>query len=144
VLLNVRPTITRQIGNAVDPNPALVQLNITNTVPLLQTRELESMLHVQSGQIAVMGGLMQDEVTDIEDGIQGINRIPGINQVLRQQRGSNAKTELVIFLRPTVVREASVDGDFRRFREMLPGDDFLRRPNPGKPPELGAERAPAN
>jgi general secretion pathway protein D len=139
VLLNVRPTITRQIGSAVDPNPALVQLNITNTVPLLQTRELESMLHVQSGQIAVMGGLMQDEIDQVEDGIPGVNRIPGVNQIFRQFRSTNAKTELVIFLRPTVVREASLEGDYKRFIDQVPDDDFLSRPNPGKPPELGTD-----
>ncbi len=143
VLLNIRPTITRQIGSAIDPNPALVQLNITNTVPLLQTRELESMLHVQSGQIAVMGGLMQDEVEQVEDGIPGLNRVPGINQVLRQFRSTNAKTELVIFLRPTVVREASLEGDYRRFVDQVPDDEFLSRPNPGKPPELGTDGASA-
>jgi general secretion pathway protein D len=139
VLLNVRPTITRQIGSAVDPNPALAQFNITNTVPLLQTRELESLLHVQSGQIAVMGGLMQDEVDQVEDGIPGVNRIPGVNQLLRQYRSTNNKTELVIFLRPTVLRDASVDGDFKSFRNFMADEDFLRRPNPGKPAELGQE-----
>lgn len=143
VLLNVRPTITREIGRAVDPNPALVALNITNTVPLLQTRELESMLHVQSGQVAIMGGLMQDEVDEVDDGIPGVNRIPGVNQVLRQFRNTNRKTELVVFLRPTVVRDASVDGDFRRFRTLLPDEGFMMRPNPGKPPELNLGVQPA-
>jgi general secretion pathway protein D len=136
VLVNVRPTITREIGKAIDPNPALVALNITNTVPLLQTRELESMLHIQSGQVAIMGGLMQDEVDEVDDGIPGVNRVPGVNQVLRQLRSNNRKTELVVFLRPTVVRDASVDGDFRRFRSLLPDENMLARPNPAKPPEL--------
>ena len=143
VLLNVRPTITREIGRALDPNPALKDLNITNSVPLLQTRELESMLHIQSGQVAIMGGLMQDEVEEVDDGIPGVNRIPGVNQVLRQLRNTNRKTELVVFLRPTVVRDASIDGDFRRFRSLLPDENTMARPNPGKPPELDPHRAPA-
>jgi general secretion pathway protein D len=136
VLLNVRPTITREIGKAIDPNPALVQLNITNTVPLLQTRELESILHIQSGQVAIMGGLMQDEIEEVDDGIPGVNRVPGVNQLLRQLRNTNRKTELVVFLRPTVVRDASVEGDFRRFRSLLPDENTFARPNPAKPPEL--------
>jgi general secretion pathway protein D len=136
VLLNVRPTITREIGKAIDPNPALVQLNITNTVPLLQTRELESILHIQSGQVAIMGGLMQDELEEVDDGIPGLNRVPGVNQVFRQLRNANRKTELVVFLRPTVVRDASVEGDFRRFRSLLPDENTFARPNPAKPPEL--------
>ncbi len=136
VLVNVRPTITREIGKAIDPNPALVALNITNTVPLLQTRELESMLQIQSGQVAIMGGLMQDEVDEVDDGIPGVNRVPGVNQVFRQLRNTNRKTELVVFLRPTVVRDASIEGDFRRFRSLLPDENTLARPNPAKPPEL--------
>jgi len=138
VLLNVRPTITREIGKAIDPNPALAEANITNTVPLLQTRELESMLHVQSGQVAIMGGLMQDELDEVDDGIPGLNRIPGVNRVLRQLRNTNRKTELVVFLRPTVVRDASVDGDYRRFRSLLPDEGLMTRPNPGKPPQLNS------
>ena len=136
VLVNVRPTITREIGKAIDPNPALVALNITNTVPLLQTRELESMLHIQSGQVAIMGGLMQDELEETDDGIPGVNRVPGVNQMFRQLRNTNRKTELVVFLRPTVVRDASVEGDFRRFRSLLPDENMFARPNPAKPPEL--------
>ncbi len=136
VLVNVRPTITREIGKAIDPNPALVALNITNTVPLLQTRELESMLQIQSGQVAIMGGLMQDELDETDDGIPGVNRVPGVNQLFRQLRNTNRKTELVVFLRPTVVRDASIEGDFRRFRSLLPDENTLARPNPAKPPEL--------
>jgi MSHA biogenesis protein MshL len=136
VLVNVRPTITREIGKAIDPNPALVALNISNTVPLLQTRELESMLHIQSGQIAIMGGLMQDELDEVDDGIPGVNRVPGVNQIFRQLRSTNRKTELVVFLRPTVVRDASVEGDFRRFRSLLPDENTMVLPNPAKPPEL--------
>jgi general secretion pathway protein D len=38
----------------------------------------------------------------------------------------------VIFLRPVVVRDPSLDGDYRGYRVMLPGEDFLTRPNPGR------------
>jgi general secretion pathway protein D len=41
------------------------------------------------------------------------------------------KTELVIFLRATVIRDPSIDGDFASFRNLLPTEDFLRKPNPG-------------
>ena len=35
-------------------------------------------------------------------------------------------------MRPIVVKDPSIDGDFRAFREMLPGENFISRPNPGK------------
>jgi hypothetical protein len=40
----------------------------------------------------------------------------------------------VIFLRATVIRDASVEGDYGRFRDLLPQDDFFRKPNPQRPP----------
>ena len=51
------------------------------------------------------------------------------------------KTELVIFLRASIVRDSSIDGDYRPLRSMLPDENFLNRPNPGRPvPPAGGER----
>ena len=43
--------------------------------------------------------------------------------------------ELVVFLRPMVIRDPSIDGDYRAFRVYAPGDDFMAQPNPARPPE---------
>ena len=43
------------------------------------------------------------------------------------------KSELVIFLRPIVIKDPSLEGDFRKFRDSLPGQDFFRQPNPLQP-----------
>jgi hypothetical protein len=40
----------------------------------------------------------------------------------------------VVFLRPLVVRDASIEGDYRSYRTYMPGDDFLSQPNPAKRP----------
>jgi MSHA biogenesis protein MshL len=134
VVLNLRPTISRKIGDIADPNPSLAQAGVTSLIPVIQTREMESLLRVQSGQIAVLGGLMQDARSSTEDGIPGINQIPGIGALFEQRRDLNQKTELVIFLRTVVVRDASIEGDYAAFRGLLPGADFFSKPNPGKPP----------
>ena len=130
IVLNVRPTIRRRVAFANDPNPALVG-GPPNQIPVFETRELDSILRIQSGQVAVLGGLMQDSVTNIEDNIPGLRDAP-LGQLFAQRNEINQKTELVIFLRATVVRDPSIDGDFREFRSLLPGEDFLRRPNPGR------------
>jgi general secretion pathway protein D len=129
IVLNVRPTIRRRIGDATDPNPALT---VPNLIPIFETREFDSILRLQSGQVAVLGGLMQDAAQRIEDTIPGVNQIPGLGELLEQKRTANTKTELVIFLRATVIRDASVEGDYRAFRDSLPGPDFLSRPNPAR------------
>ena len=132
VVLNLRPTISRKIGDVADPNPSLATAGVTSLVPVIQTREMESVLRVQSGQVAVLGGLMQDAVTNIEDTIPGVRDLPGIGQILSQRRDGNQKTELVIFLRPIVIKDASIDGDYAGYRQLLPGADFFSKPNPSR------------
>jgi len=80
----------------------------------------------------VLGGLIEDSVNDVEDTIPIINAIPFIGSLFSSRNRNNAKTELIVFLRPIVVKDASIDGDFRSFRTMIPGEDFISRPNPGK------------
>jgi general secretion pathway protein D len=133
VVLNVRPTIRRRVDDATDPNPALTTPNL---IPVFETREFDSMLRIQSGQTAVLGGLMQDSVENVEDTIPLINRIPFFGKLFAQERKVTRKTELVIFLRATVIRDASVDGDYRSFRTLLPTENFLTRPNPAAPAAL--------
>ncbi len=95
-------------------------------------RELESLIKVNSGQIAVLGGLIEDSINDVEDTIPILNNIPILGSLFSSRNKINTKTELVIFLRPIVVKDPSIDGDFRSFRSMVPGEDFISQPNPGK------------
>ncbi len=145
VLLNVRPTISRKLTDVADPNPSLANPcgipvpvggcnipAIASLIPVIQTREMESLMRVQSGQTAVLGGLIQDSVTNIEDGIPGVRTVPGIGALLSQRKDINQKTELVIFLRPTVIREPSMDGDYSRLRDLQPTADYFRTPNPSR------------
>jgi len=141
IVLNVRPTIRRRVAFATDPNPALA-LATPNLIPVFETREFDSVLRIQSGETAVLGGLMQDSVERVEDMIPGLSSLPLLGQLFSQRKDVNLKTELVIFLRATVVRDPSIEGDYQAFRDLLPGDDFLRRPNPGRvqPPQPPASK----
>ena len=134
VTINVRPTISRIIGYVTDPNPALAQSNVTSRIPEIQTRELESILKVNSGDIAVMGGLMQESIDDRQDGIPGASNMPFFGNLFKYRNDNNTKSELVIFLRPVVVRDASMEGDYRSLRDSLPGPDYFNKPSgPGLP-----------
>jgi general secretion pathway protein D len=133
VLLNLRPSLTRVLTFVSDPNPLLV---VPNLIPQIQRREMESLIKVNSGQIAVMGGLIQERVDSIDDGIPGVNRTPA-GPVLSQRNQTNTKTELVVFLRPLVIRDPSIDGDYRAFRGFITDDNFISRPNPAAPQNRG-------
>ncbi|MCB1561128.1 MAG: pilus (MSHA type) biogenesis protein MshL, partial [Xanthomonadales bacterium] len=122
VLLNVRPTISRITGYKQDPHPSLV---IANNVPEIETREMESLMRVNNGDIAVLGGLMQDEVRNNDDAVPGLSKIPIFGNIFTHRNDVTSRTELVIFLRPTVVRDSSIHGDYSSFRRNLPRDDFF-------------------
>ncbi len=119
VILNLRPTISRITGYAMDPNPALAEFKLSNPIPIVQTREMESILRVQTGDIAILGGLMQDSRNFKSDETPGLNRVPVIGDMFKFKDNNSRKSELVVFLRPTVLNDASLEGDFRAYRDVL-------------------------
>jgi MSHA type pilus biogenesis protein MshL len=123
VLLNVRPTISRKVGDAQDPTP---DLSSPNLVPVIQTRELESVMRVASGETAVLGGLMQDELNFRRDSIPGVSALPFIGALLSARNETSRKTELVVLIRPVVIEDASLDGDYRSLVDSLPDERFMR------------------
>ena len=126
VLLNIRPSITRFLTDAKDPTPGL-----TNSIPQTSTREMESVLKIENNQIAVLGGLMEDRVDNYTDEVPGLSRIPLLGNIFNHRNDATTKTELVIFLRPAIIKDASVNGDYGEFRDSLPNTDFFK-PVPNK------------
>jgi MSHA biogenesis protein MshL len=134
VTINIRPTITRITGFVNDPNPDLAKAGVVNQVPEIQTREMESIIKIGSGQIAVMGGLMQEESKNLSDAIPAASTLPLIGNLFRHVNDKRNKTELVIFLRPVVLKDASIHGAFSEYRSQLPGRDFFGKMPTGPPP----------
>jgi general secretion pathway protein D len=134
VNLTVRPTISRISSTVQDPNPALravtgpsgqvISPAIPNLVPQVQVREMESVLQAGSGQTIILGGLMQDSVRRDRDAVPVLGR-PGspVGDLFSYRDEAVSKSELVIFLKPTVISNPSLDSDelkfFRRFLPMI-------------------------
>ena len=126
VTLNVRPTISRILGYVNDPSPDLKTAGVTSPIPEIQTREMESILKISSGQIAIMGGLMQDDVNNLKDTVPLLSRLPFVGDAFAYRNEASTKSELVIFLRPIVVKDANLDGDYKAYRNFLPDKKFLQ------------------
>ena len=133
VILNVRPTISSVSDFKEDPNPANKLAGVQNFVPQIRTREIESVMRVASGDIAVLGGLMEDSVNYSTGRVPLLGQIPLAGELLTKRDNTARKSELVIFLRPVVIREASLDGDYGAMRGLLPNDGFFGQPNEAQP-----------
>jgi general secretion pathway protein D len=137
-MLNVRPTISRINGFADDPNPAPVQAGLPrNRIPIIQTRELESLLRVPSGQTAVLGGLMQDSTDIATEGTPGLQDLPAVGELFKHRDNQYTKSELVIFIRPTVIQRPGLNGDFKDYNQYLSPE-----PEQGFPPSLNGREPP--
>lgn len=130
ITLNVRPSITRIVSYVNDPNPDLARANVINRVPQIQTREFETVLRVASGQTAVLGGLMQDSFSASRDGLPIISRWKLFGDAVSYRNDVGRKTELVIFLRPLVIKDASIETDFSDYRRLLPDKQFFKEAEP--------------
>ena len=133
IILNVRPTISNIAGMVKDPNPDIPQ-QVSNEIPQIRTREIESVLRLSSGQIAVLGGLMEDRIEYQTGRVPLIGQVPLAGELFTSRNNAARKSELVIFLRPIVIREPDLGGDFSGLRHYLPGADFFQETPESAPP----------
>lgn len=129
VTLILRPTLSRVVSYVDDPavpiylaqarGDGLNLAEISSRIPQIQTREMESVIRVRSGDTAVLGGLMRDDVSGNTDQTPGIGNVPGLGELFKYKQRFSGKSELVIFLRPTVVSSASLAADHQSFQSHL-------------------------
>lgn len=140
IILNVRPTISSVSDWKEDPNPSNKAAGVRNFVPQIRTREIESIMRISSGEIAVLGGLMEDGINYNTGRVPLLGQIPLAGELLTKRDNSARKSELVIFLRPVVIKDASLDGDYRNMRNLLPNDGFFNQPNEAQPFNVAPSR----
>ena len=147
VTMNIRPTISRITGYAVDPAPKLLladarfgDTSFDNLIPEIQVREIESLLRVNNAQTVVLGGLMQNKTNKADNGIPLLSNLPLIGNLFSYRDDNFTKTELIIFLRPTIIQNASLDGDLHDFRRYLPE---MKNRNIREEPEPAEQKVPS-
>lgn len=101
-------------------------------------RSIESNVLVEDGKVIVLGGLMQEEFSETVQQIPGVSDIPMVGNLFKNQIRDKKKTNLMIFLRPMIVRtaEQSIDysaQQYERFRNLQlvsqPSESFITRVN---------------
>ncbi len=119
IILNVRPTISRILQFVDAPVPAGVVISGSTQVPEIQVREMESVLRVADGDTAIIGGLMEDSVNENSKGLPGLHDVDGFGILFGTQERLATKTELVIFLRPRIIKSANLNSDLSDFTRFL-------------------------
>lgn len=125
ISINVRPTLSRIIGYATDPNPALRGAgangdDIKSEIPIIREREMSSVLKLRDKQTAVIGGLIQDSHSNTRKGVPGLMDVPAVGDVFAYRNDDVTKTELVIFIKPTVINNPDVEhGDLTSLKPFL-------------------------
>ncbi|MHB1241774.1 MAG: type II secretion system protein GspD, partial [Gammaproteobacteria bacterium] len=132
ISLSLRPSITRITGFIDDPGVAVTLAvarqsnsnipNISSPIPIIEVREMDSLVTMDSGQTMVMGGLMQDVSQNSRQGVPGLMDVPLLGQAASQNVKQNKVSELVIFLRATLTNAPGTvaDEDIRLYKKFAP------------------------
>ncbi|NVZ77336.1 type II secretion system secretin GspD, partial [Pseudomonas gingeri] len=124
--LNVRPQISeggtvkldiyQEVSSVDDRATATAAGTVTNK------RAIDTSILLDDGQIMVLGGLLQDGYTQSNDGVPFLSDIPGIGALFRHERRTTNKTNLMVFLRPYIIRDGAAGRAITLNRY-----DFIRR-----------------
>ena len=137
VTLSLRPTISRLSKSVSDP-AVDIAFNATNNstsgaidhkpslVPVVEVREIDSVLQVTDGGIAVLGGLMETRSARGEAGLPGTEDSPLLKRLFSAQSRTEEVVELVILIKATIVRG---DEDFQIADQRL-YEDYIDDPRP--------------
>ncbi len=139
VMLNLKPSVTRVVDRVEVPNPRGAS-SVRTFIPIVRVRELESVMALRDGEVAVLGGLLEDRTADINSNVPGLGKLPGIGTLFEHKNEQTFKSEWVVFIRARIVKNPSLFGDYSEYRNLLPDTDFLRRKEGNTlfpPPQIG-------
>jgi general secretion pathway protein D len=142
--LKVKPQISEGGTVRLQIYQEVSKLRSADNVTLATTdkRSLESTVLVDDGQIVVLGGLIEDSQQDVEDKVPVLGDIPLLGHLFRYDTRKQTKTNLMVFLRPVIVRNANAAAEVTHTRyDYIVGQQKAAAPR-SKPllPDLEAPR----
>lgn len=118
VILHVHPSVTE----VVERNKIIEVGNSTFDLPMAfsSIRETDSIIKAQSGQVVVIGGLLQNKKSKTDARVPWLSRIPLIGALFQQTQQSQTKSELVILLQPKVIEDNAWSNEIENIRRNFP------------------------
>lgn len=148
----VRMTV-QQENSSVDPTT-----KADTSGPSTEKASIETTVSVDDGQILVLGGLLKDEFADSEGRVPGLGSLPLIGNLFKNTGRSRVKTNLMVFLRPVIMRNQETADritldrydHFRTLQESVKPESKFALPDTGTPmlpanptAPIGAAKPPA-
>ncbi|WP_434707376.1 type II secretion system secretin GspD [Pseudomonas sp. R1-1] len=134
--LNVRPqiseggTVKLDIYQEVSSIDERASASVNAAGIVTNKRAIDTSILLDDGQIMVLGGLLQDGYSQSNDAVPWLSTIPGIGALFRNERRAITKTNLMVFLRPYIIRDSEAGRSITLNRY-----DFMRRAQSGLQPE---------
>jgi MSHA biogenesis protein MshL len=131
ISLDVTPQISENGVITLHVHPSVSEVNDQEkvitigerdvTLPLASStvRETDSVIRAESGQIVVIGGLIQNSSEDNNSAVPFFSEIPLVGELFKQRRFQSRKSELVILLRPVVAGTPEMNADVSASRERM-------------------------
>lgn len=123
IVLNIKPKLSVRGVDVVDPasptnsNGESVE-SLQNKVPQVNTRTIETIAKVKSGEVLVIGGLMRDDTTNTDSGVPFLAGIPIFGWLFKSSTKETNITETVIFIKATIIENgegpSKIDGDLQK------------------------------
>ncbi len=111
ITLKVKPQISENgtVRLTISQEVSTVQASTLNAAsgPTTNKRSIDTNVLVQDGSIVVLGGLLSDEYSGSVEKVPGLGDLPIFGNLFKSESRSRKKTNLMVFLRPVVVRDTS-------------------------------------
>jgi len=111
LIMRVKPQISENnlVKMAIYQEVSGISSQVAGQGPILNKRDVETNVIVDDGQILVLGGLIENNYTDGSSGIPYLSNIPILGALFRSDSNNHTKTNLLVFLRPYILRDQGQD-----------------------------------
>ncbi len=123
ITMHIRPTLTRVTDRVADPAIAIIADrldfpdadSLNSEIPVVEVREIDTVLRAKSSDIMVIGGLLQEKVINEDKGIPGLSSLPYLGNAFKKVGKDTQLVETVIFIKATIVPGQGVSVEDKEF-----------------------------